>query len=148
MAGSRVRGAVITRSLLLTLLLATGACEREAVRPKAEPMGAAMPDPTAVNPSDAFCLGPEALRAEPIGSEAIRARYRHWTLCDYNLEKATPYLDALVAENDPAALHEKGLLLRDIDPAEAARLQAQAERLGWRQRTRRDEMDAIATPPS
>lgn len=143
-----MRGAVIARGLLLTLLLVTGACEREAVRPKAEPVEAAMPGPTAVNASDVFCLGPEALRTEPIGSEAIRARYRHWTLCDYNREKATPYLDALVAENDPVALHEKSLLLRDTDPTEAARLKAQAERLGRRQQTRQDEMDALAKPPS
>jgi len=148
MAGDSLRGALIFKIAALSLLAAMGACERQAVRPKVEPVEAFASDPVAVNTSDVFCLDPAVLREEPIGSKAIRARYHHWTLCDYNREKATPYLDALIEQNDPAALHAKSLLVRNTDPAEATRLQAQAERFGWRQRTQQDEMNTLATPPS
>ena len=99
---------------------------------------------TAVTPSDSFCLDTLELAVEPNETEAVRRRYRHWLLCDYDRPKALRYLDVLVTRNDPAAVHEKSVLVQSTDPEESERLRREAEQLGYQPRTRMDEMREIA----
>lgn len=143
-----MRGAVIAKIAALVLLAVTGACEAPDAKPKAEPEAAFVPDPTAVNASDSFCLDPAVLRGEPSDREAIWARYHHWTLCDYDARKANQYLDTLVGSEDPGALVVKSMQVRDHDPDESALLLRRARELGWRRHVRQDERNELATPPS
>ena len=83
---------------------------------------------------------------EPVDVPALERRYRHWMLCDYNRTQLIRYLDRLVALNDPDAVHAKSVLMERENPAESARLLQRAKDLGWRQRTRQDEMRELATP--
>ncbi|HEY0600280.1 hypothetical protein [Brevundimonas sp.] len=126
------------------LLPALFGCDRDAAESSAAPVEQAGPIAKAVTPSDTSCLKAEELRAEPVGTEAIRERYRHWTLCDYNPDTAEPYLDLLVRRNDPVALHTRSVLLTKTDPEESERLRRRAEELGYRPWTREQEMREIA----
>jgi len=132
-------GALILRFGALALLAGAVACER--------PPEPTAPVPTAVNPSDAFCLEPEILRAEPVALDAVWARWRHWAICDHDAVKAAQYLDILVARDDPNALRFKGESLRRSDPVESDRLLRRAERFGWREPTLQNEINKLATPP-
>ncbi|MBU4039919.1 MAG: hypothetical protein KJ690_03125 [Alphaproteobacteria bacterium] len=129
--------------------LATAACDqRPAENQRSSPrQPSSEAVAMAVNPADSWCLEPEALRTEPVGSEAIWARYRHWRLCDYDARQADRYLDILVRRDDPDALHARSVQQSRKDPVESARLMKRARQLGWRERTQRDEMNRLATPP-
>jgi hypothetical protein len=97
-----------------------------------------------VTPSDSWCLDPAELATEPAENDALWRRYRHWELCAFDTPKALRYLDVLVARNDPVAVHTKSVILQPTDPAQSARLQQQAEELGYRPRSRMDAMRDIA----
>ena len=90
------------------------------------------PDDGAVAIADGMCLDPVALSAEPVGTDAIWKRYSHWSICDYDPERAGRYLDMLVERNDPVAIHSKSVLLEKRDPEESERLRRRAEALGYR----------------
>ena len=151
MAGGVLREALNRIGLIVIAagLAATGCEQRSTQRHANQPLE---PTPeaiaTAVNPADFQCLAPEALRTEPVGSEAIWARWRHWAICDYDAAKAAQYLDILVARDDPHALRFKGESLRNRDPIESNRLLRRAERFGWREPTYQNEINKLATPPS
>ncbi|HYD28801.1 hypothetical protein [Brevundimonas sp.] len=135
----------MTRRFLIFVILGLTGCQdigrRDVKRPPA-------PDAevlrTAVNPSDFWCLDASELGVEPTETEAVRRRYRHWLLCDYDRPKALRYLDVLVARNDPAAVHEKSVFIQRTDPEESERLRKLAEQLGYRPRSRMDAMREIA----
>ena len=148
MVGGVLRSAVNRLGLIAVAAgLTVAGCDpaeprTQPVEPTPEAMAAA------VNPADIWCLEPETLRVEPIASDAVWARWRHWAICDYDARKAAHYLDILVARDDPDALRAKGESLRNSDPVESDRLLRRAERFGWREPTFRDEINKLATPPA
>lgn len=134
--------------LILAVLTSLTACDRGPAEPVASQHTPAGPTDGAVTTTDGLCLDPAVLRVEPVDREAIWARYLHWYVCDYDPGRAMRYLDMLVARNDPAAIHGKSVMLERTNPEESERLERRARALGWRERTRQDEMNELATPPS
>lgn len=140
-----------TAALALVLLGAAGCEPRHADGPPREArVSDASPPPRAahdaVNPSDSFCLSPTVLESEPVETEAIRERYLHWLICDYDRQKTLRYLDILVARNDPAATHAKSVILADTDVVESERLRTRAESLGYRSPTFAKGVRELAEP--